>query len=158
VLRPRNGAGAFARAGLGYRPVGVACTLDAFRLLEPLASDHRLESLCARHGIALDDAHHALADALATAGLLRLLLVEGIAPETVKLDAEAFVRLRSRGDRRPATERQVRRVFALAHAAGLDDREQILAVVADAAGTTDVDALTRAQVQDVFDALERLAA
>jgi DNA polymerase III epsilon subunit-like protein len=33
---------AFVSAGVVYSPVGVACTLDAFRLLEPLAADHRL--------------------------------------------------------------------------------------------------------------------
>src|SRR5262245_52412765 len=32
---------AFACAGIDYRPVAVACTLDAFRLLDPLAPDHR---------------------------------------------------------------------------------------------------------------------
>ena len=32
-----------ARAGVEYEPAGIACTLDAFRLLEPLAGDHRLD-------------------------------------------------------------------------------------------------------------------
>jgi DNA polymerase III epsilon subunit family exonuclease len=149
---------AFERAGIEYRPSAVACTLEAFRLLEPLAPDHRLESLCARHGISLDAAHHALADALATAGLLRLLLARGIAPETVELDLEAFLRLRARGDRRPASDRQIRRVFALAHAAGLESRNDVVALVARVTGRDDLDALDRAQVQDVFDELERLAA
>src|SRR5438034_2738426 len=31
---------AFARPGIDFRPVAVACTLDAFRLLDPLAPDH----------------------------------------------------------------------------------------------------------------------
>jgi DNA polymerase III epsilon subunit family exonuclease len=148
---------AFARAGVDYRPVAVACTLDAFRLIEPLASDHRLESICKRRGIRLADAHDASNDVLATASLLRLLLDEGIAPETVQLDHEAFMRLRSRGDTRPASAAQVRRVFALGYAAPLD-RDGIVALVARTTGTTDLDALTREQVQDVYDALERLTA
>ena len=92
----------------------------------------------------------------ATAALLRLLLDEGIAPETVRLDHEAFMRLRSRGDTRPATAAQIRRVFALGYAAGLS-RDRILALVARAASTADVDALTREQIQDVYDVLEEAA-
>lgn len=123
---------AMLRTAIPYRPGGVACTLEAFRLLEPLEPSHALEAVCARHGI-VHDAHHALADATATAALLRLLLAAGLAPETVELDEHALWRLRSRGDTRPATEAQIRRVFALGHAAGLD-RTSLLALVARAAG------------------------
>ena len=155
---------AFARAGIRYRPAGVACTLDAFRLLEPSESSHRLESLCARHGVPLDDAHDARGDVLATVALLRILLARGIAPETVELDHGAYMRLRSRGDTRVVSEPQVRRVFALARAAGLlapdgsVDRDAVVALVERETGVTDVDALTREQVQDVYDELESLAA
>jgi DNA polymerase III epsilon subunit family exonuclease len=145
---------AFLAAGIEYRPAGVACTLDAFRLLEPLAPDHRLESICQRRSILLVDAHDASSDVSATAALLRVLLQEGIAPETVKLDYEAFMRLRSRGDTRPASDAQIRRVFALGHAAGLS-RDRIAELVGLVTGTADIDALTREQVQDVYDALER---
>jgi DNA polymerase III epsilon subunit family exonuclease len=153
---------AFARFGIDYRPVEVACTLDAFRLLEPLAADHRLESLCARHGIVQAGAHEALGDVLATAALFHVLLADGIAPETVELDQEAFLRLRSRGDTRPASERQIRRVFGMARSAGLAgadghvERDSIVALVERVTGSSDVDALTREQVQDVYDELERL--
>jgi DNA polymerase III epsilon subunit family exonuclease len=154
---------AFSRVGVDYRPAAVACTLDAFRLLEPLAHDHRLESICERRGIVLEDAHEALADVLATAALLRVLLLEeGIAPETVELDLAAYMRLRSRGDTRPASERQIRRVFGLARSAGLltangnVDRDRVVALVEGATGSSDVDALTREQVQDVYDKLEQL--
>ncbi len=153
---------AFARAGIRYRPPGVACTLDAFRLLEPTAPSHRLESLSERHGIALDDAHDARGDVLATVELFRILLGEGIAPETVALDHGAYMRLRSRGDRRLASEPQVRRVFALARAAGLVcadgavDADAVSALVARVAGDVAVDELTREQVQEVYDELERL--
>lgn len=152
---------AFARAGIRYRPAGVACTLDAFRLLEPGARSHRLESLSERHGIALDDAHDARGDVLATVELLRILLREGIAPETVELDFGAYMRHRSRGDTRPASEAQLRRVFALARAAGLvsadgaTDVDAVSALVARVAGGAAVEALTREQVQDVYDELER---
>jgi DNA polymerase III epsilon subunit family exonuclease len=155
---------AFARAGIEYEPVASACTLDAFRLLEPLADNHRLQSLCDRHGIELHDAHEAMSDVLATTELLRTLLDEGIAPETVELDHAAYMRLRSRGDKRPASEPQIRRVFGMARSAGLvavdgnTDREQVAALVTRVAGTSDVETLTRAQVQDVYDALEELIA
>jgi DNA polymerase III epsilon subunit family exonuclease len=132
-----------AAAGIDYEPAAVACTLEAFRLLEPLAPGHSLDALCARHDVALD-AHDALGDALATVALLRLVL-----------DQAAVWRMRSRGDERPATEGQIRRVFALGHAAGLE-RPALLALVASVAGTDDVDGLTREQVQDVYDALEAL--
>ena len=153
---------AFANAGINYRPAGVACTLDAFRLLEPLAANHRLESICEQRGIVLEDAHEALSDVLATAALLRVLLDEGIAPETVKLDHDAFMRLRSRGDTRPASEPQIRRVFGMARSAGLFrpdggvDRDQVTTLVERATGTSDVNALSREQVQVVYDALDRL--
>ena len=155
-----------ARVGVVYRPAAVACTLDAFRLLEPLADTHRLDALCERHGIALAEAHDALSDVLATAALLRVVIREyGVAPETVELDHAAFMRLRSRGDTRPASEPQIRRVFGLARSAGFlltdgsTDRDRVVAFVERVAGTADVDALTRAQVQDVYDELDlRVAA
>jgi DNA polymerase III epsilon subunit family exonuclease len=152
---------AFARAGIRYRPCGVACTLDAFRLLEPAERSHRLEALCERHGIALDGAHDARGDVLATTELLRILLREGIAPETVELDDAAYMRLRSRGDTRQASEPQIRRVFALARAAGLVhpdgtvDGGAVATLVARVAGGVAVEVLTREQVQEVYDELER---
>ena len=154
---------AFARAGARYLPTGVACTLDAFRLLEPTERSHRLESLCERHGIELDDAHDARDDALATVELLRLLLREGIAPETVELDDRAYMRARSRGDTRPASDPQIRRVFALAREAGLVgldggvDRDAVAALVTRVAGGTEIDELNHEQVQDVYDELERMS-
>src|SRR5207253_461188 len=41
----------FATVGVDYRPSGVACTLEAFRLLDPLARAHTLEALCACYRI-----------------------------------------------------------------------------------------------------------
>ncbi len=143
-----------AASGIDYEPLAVACTLEAFRLLEPLAPDHRLESVCERRGIRLAKAHEATSDVAATVVLLRVLLSEGVAPESVELDYEAFMRLRSRGDNRPATAAQIRRVFALGYAAGLS-RDGIVERVGLVAGTSDMDALTREQVQDVFDAFEQ---
>ncbi len=153
-----------ARVDVLYRPAAVACTLDAFRLIEPLADTHRLDALCARHGIVLAEAHDALSDVLATAGLLRVVIGSGIAPETVELDHAAFMRLRSRGDTRPASEPQIRRVFGLARSAGMvlpdgsTDRDRVVALVDRVAGTADVDSLSRAQVQDVYDELDGLVA
>jgi DNA polymerase III epsilon subunit family exonuclease len=155
---------AFAREAITYEPAAVSCTLEAFRLLDPLADNHRLQSICDRSGIELHDAHEAMSDVLATTALLRVLLNEGIAPETVELDHSAYMRLRSRGDTRPASEPQIRRVFGLARSAGLvaldgsADRERVAALVEQVTGTGDVDSLTRAQVQDVYDALEELIA
>jgi DNA polymerase III epsilon subunit family exonuclease len=153
---------AFARDGIAYEPAAVACTLEAFRLLEPLADNHRLQSICDRRGIELHDAHEAMSDVLATTALLRVLLDEGIAPETVELDHSAYMRLRSRGDTRPASDPQIRRVFGMARSAGLvgpdgsADRNLVAAIVEQVTGTSDVDSLTRAQVQDVYDALDAL--
>jgi DNA polymerase III epsilon subunit family exonuclease len=146
--------GAFQAAKLEYRPAVVACTLDAFRVLEPLAADHRLETLCERHGVALDDAHDATGDALAAAALVRVLLERDLAPESVRLDLDAFMRLRTRGDTRPASEPQIRRVFALARVAGLTgadgraDRSKVCELIHRVAGINEPDMLTREQVQD----------
>ena len=74
------------------------------------------------------------------------------------------MRLRSRGDTRPASEGQIRRVFGLARCAELllpgggVDRDQVVALVERVSGTADVHSLTREQIQDVYDALERLIA
>jgi len=102
---------------------------------------------------------------LATVALLRVLLLdEGVAPETVEFDLAAYLRLRSRGDTRPVSERQIRRVFGMARAAGLlgpdglVDRARVVALVERVTGITDLDALTREQVQDVYEELERLIA
>jgi DNA polymerase III epsilon subunit-like protein len=155
---------AFARMGIEYVPAARACTLEASRLLEPLADNHRLQSICERRGIVLCDAHEALSDVLATAELLRVVLAKGIAPESVELDESAYMRLRARGDTRPASEPQVRRLFGLARAAGFRlpdgrvDRSKTLAFVEHITGVADVDALTRADVQDVYDALEERTA
>ena len=153
---------ALRTAGVEYRPPAVACTLDAFRVLEPLAQEHRLEAICARHGIQLAGAHDAMHDAEATAVLVKVLLDRDLAPESARLDLDAFMRLRTRGDTRPASEPQVRRVFALARVAGLTgsdgraDRGKVCELVLHVAGIEEPDRLTREQVQDVYDELERL--
>jgi DNA polymerase III epsilon subunit family exonuclease len=153
---------AFARETLEYRPARIACTLEAFRLLDPLADNHRLQTICDRRGVVLAGAHDAMSDVCATVALLQVLLDEGIAPETVELDRRAYMRLRSRGDTRPASEPQIRRVFGLARSAGLTltdgtaDRDQVAAVILEVTGIHDIDALTRDQVQDVYDELEAL--
>ena len=65
---------------------------------------------------------------------------------------------------RPASEPQIRRVFGLAAAAGLVcpdgtlDRDAVLTLVARVTAGAGVDDLTREQVQDVYDELERLLA
>jgi len=153
---------ALRTAGVEYRPPAVACTLDAFRVLEPLAQEHRLEAICARHGIQLAGAHDAMHDAEATAVLVKVLLDRDLAPESARLDLDAFMRLRTRGDTRPASEPQIRRVFALARVAGLTgsdgyaDREKVCELILHVAGIDEADCLTREQVQDVYDELERL--
>ena len=153
---------ALARAGVDYRPPAVACTLEAFRLLEPHADNHRLQTICERRGFSLTGAHDAISDVLATAALLRVLIAMRISPEAVVLDHTAYMRLRSRGDARQASEPQIRRVFGLARAAGFVlpegtvDRDRVVELVQRVSGLTDVDTLTRAQVQDVYDALEEL--
>ena len=156
---------AFARAGIAYRPAAVACTLEAFRLLEPLADNHRLQSLCDRHGIDLAGAHEAMADVLATAALLRA----RCSPRDSRPRRSSSTTRRTCGCARAATRdpRPSRRSgassawrgrpgccgpTAASTASGSSRSSQRVA------GTADVDALTRAQVQDVYDALEELIA
>jgi hypothetical protein len=74
------------------------------------------------------------------------------------------MRLRSRGDTRPVSEPQVRRVLTLARAAGLVapdgtvDTDALARLAGRVCGVREVAALTREQVQDVYDELERLVA
>jgi DNA polymerase III epsilon subunit-like protein len=153
--------GACQAAGLEFLPAAVACTLDAFRVLEPLAENHQLGTLCKGHNVALG-AHDARSDALAAVALVRVLLGRDLAPESVQLDLDAFMRLRTRGDTRPASDPQIRRVFALARVAGLmradgrADRDKVCRLVHRVAGVDEPDLLTREQVQDVYDQLEQL--
>jgi DNA polymerase III epsilon subunit family exonuclease len=155
--------GACQAGGCEFQPAAVACTLDGFRVLEPLAENHQLGTLCERHGVALG-AHDALSDALAAVALVRVLLERDLAPESVQLDLDALMRLRTRGDTRPASDPQIRRVFALARVAGLPgadgraDRDEVCQLVHRAGGVDEPDLLTREQVQDVYDELERLIA
>ena len=153
---------ALRSVGIEYRPPAVACTLDAFRVLEPLAEAHGLEAISARHGIPLVSAHDAMHDAEATAALVKVILDRDLAPESARLDLDAFMRLRTRGDTRQASEPQIRRVFALARVAGLTssdgraDRGKVRELIHRIAGIDEPDGLTREQVQDVYDELERL--
>ena len=130
-------------------------------MLEPLVENHQLGTLCERHGVALV-AHDALGDALATAALVRVLLERDLAPESAQLDLDAFMRLRPRGDTRPASDPQIRRVFALARVAGFTGADgrahhnKICQLVQRVAGVDQPDVLTREQVQDVYDELNRL--
>jgi len=74
------------------------------------------------------------------------------------------MRLRTRGDTRPASDPQIRRVFALARVAGLTgsdgraDRGKVCELVHRVAGVDEPDLLTREQVQDVYDELDRVIA
>ena len=155
---------AFENAGLGYQPASVACTLDAFRVLEPLADSHRLEEICKRHGTVLADAHEATGDVLATAALLRVLLERDLAPESARLDHDAFMRLRTRGDTPPLpSAADPRACSALAPPPSLTPALTAprrpaarSALVHRIAGVNEPDLLTREQVQDVYDELERL--
>ncbi len=153
---------AFARAGVRYRP--VRGRLHARRV--PAARARRAEP---PPRVALRAARHRRSPTRTTRATTcsrpwsssASCSTEGIAPETVALDRGAYMRLRSRGDTRPASEPQIRRVFALARAAGLCrpdgavDADAGRALVARVAGDAAVDELTREQVQEVYDALDR---
>ncbi len=143
------------RAGIDYEPPAVACTLDAFRLLEPLAPDHRLESLCEQHEASPSSTPTTRSsDASATAALLRLAPRRGDRPR----DRRARPRGASCGCARAAT--RVRRPRHRSAASSRSDTRPgshgtaSSSSLARAAGTADVDALTREQVQDVYDALD----
>lgn len=92
------------------------------------------------------------------------MLALDIAPESAQLDLEAFMRLRSRGDTRPASEGQIRRVFSLARVAeltdaeGRADRARVCELIDRIAGVAEPDLLNREQLQLVYDELDRLIA
>lgn len=63
------------REGVEFAWRGTLCTLDlARRLGDRSLPNHRLATLCERFGVGLDNAHEALADARAAAGILPHLL------------------------------------------------------------------------------------
>jgi len=74
---------ASARHGIPFDWRGSLCTLDlARRLGDRSMPNHRLATLCHHYGIPLDNAHEALADARAAAGILpRLLGALGVGPD-----------------------------------------------------------------------------
>ena len=89
---------------------------------------------------------------------------QGIAPETVRarprgVPAAALPR-RHPPRHRAADPQSVRprTLGRLLTSDGVVDRAQVVALVQRVAGTTDVDSLTREQVQDVYDALDGLIA
>lgn len=69
-----------ATLGVSLPDMSVVCTLSLSRSLDPTATQsHRLSDVCRRHGVTLDRAHDALADARAAAALLpRLIAATGI--------------------------------------------------------------------------------
>jgi DNA polymerase III subunit epsilon len=67
------------------------CTLELSRTLDPeRTASHRLVDVCERHGVTLDHAHDALADARATAQLLPRLLAASGASTLAQLGAPAL--------------------------------------------------------------------
>ena len=73
------------------------------------------------------------------------------------------MRARSRGDTRPASDPQIRRVFALAREAGLvgarrrrSTATRSLRSSTRVAGVAEIDELNHEQVQEVYDELERM--
>ncbi|MEY3618542.1 MAG: hypothetical protein RL726_1240 [Actinomycetota bacterium] len=79
------------RVGITLDWIGVLCTLDLSRRLDPQRQrNHRLGSLCEDYGIRLDQAHDALHDARATAELLPHLL-RGHAIESIAQTSDYFV-------------------------------------------------------------------
>ena len=87
---------AFLERGLGragHRPYAEPlrmCTLELSRALDPeRVASHRLAEVCRRHGVALERAHDALADARATAQLLPHLLAASGAGSLGDLTPEA---------------------------------------------------------------------
>ena len=134
---------AFARAGIDYRPPPSRARSRHSACSSRLPTTTACSRSASGAGSPLTGAHEAMSDVLATVALLRLLLDEGIAPETVELDHAAYMRLRSRGDTRPASEPQIRRVFGLARSAGLlrpdggVDRDRVVALVERVAGTAE---------------------
>jgi DNA polymerase-3 subunit epsilon len=70
---------AAARDGAPVLRNPALCTMMLADWLDPAQRDVRLDSLCARHGIAIDGRHQALGDARATAALWRVLMAQAAA-------------------------------------------------------------------------------
>ena len=162
-LRPRDAAARVRRARRSsIGPAAIACTLEAFRLLEPLADNHRLQIDLrparggARRRARCDERRaarrraapraprrgHRTGDGRARSQRLHAPPLPRRHPARIGAADPASVRPGPLGGPRAARRNA--------------DREQVAALVVRVTGVTDVDALTRAQVQDVYDALEEL--
>ncbi len=84
-----------ARAGAALPPVRFLDPLAWSRRLNPGAAGHKLVDVCRRHGVALEGAHRALADARASGELAVLL------GSAIKARPPARRASRARGDRAP---------------------------------------------------------
>jgi hypothetical protein len=120
---------AFRAAGLEYRPAAFACTLDAYRVLEPLAEDHRLGTLHrSRRGSTSTPSSGSAHEA--TPG----------PPPSRRSDACSHW---------PDSQVSQERTAAPTAKKSANSSHRV-------AGVSEPDVLTREQVQDVYDELERL--
>ncbi len=152
------------RAGYPYVPLRQGCVMSAAQVAYPLASGHRLPEVAELLGIDGPDAEHdALSDAHVAAAITRTMIEEGLDPAGTEINIELYFWLRANVSDEPVTERQVRRLFAIARGNlafadhnGYVDRDRLVAEIQRiAGGVTRPDDLTRHQLQEVFDTLEQ---
>jgi DNA polymerase III epsilon subunit-like protein len=153
------------RAGFPYEPISRGCTLNAVQVAYPLAPNgHKLIDAATLLGLTgPDDAHDAYSDATAAAAITASLICEGIDPAATVFDESMYFWLRAQITEQPATNGQVKRLFAIArHNHKLLDeygervnRDKLLALVREVNPTVErFEDLDRREIQAVYDLIE----
>ncbi len=150
----------FQLARYMYSPVGEACLLKAYRLMEPDLETHKLESWAQVHGHVFQ-AHDAGEDVRISELLLQELIDQDIAPETVELDEDLWIRKQIlKEPDKPASEKSIRYLFVLARKLGwlypdsnsVDSRrvKRLCAAINDGCQIDQMTTLQQARMADAF--------
>lgn len=146
-------------AGYIYQPLQKACTVEALRLVEPEWPEHTLKHWADANELAFKE-HDAAEDVRMTQKLLQQLIDHyQIAPETVRMDEDNWMRQRSETDPEPPTDAQKRRALALARKLGWVNETgkvdmQRLARMAWLLNGKALKGVTRRELDRLMDALE----
>lgn len=151
----------FQRAKFMYQPPAQACLLKAYRWLEPELESHKLESWAAAHNIDFDP-HEAGEDVRVSEMLLQDVIARGIAPESIELNEDLWIRrMVEREPDKPASEKSVRYLFVLARKVGWTDGSQVqsgrVKALCEALNGCQLDEMTALQQARMVDAFTFLA-
>ena len=154
-----------ARANTPHKPVSQGCALHAVQVAYPLATNgHKLVDAAPMLGLTgPDEAHDAYSDATVAADITASMIREGIDPVATVFDAAMYFWLRAQLSDLPATNPQIKRLFAIARhnyklldeAGEKVDRNKLLMIVRQVNPTVErFEDLNRHEIQAAYDLIE----